>query len=65
MLSGTSSCSVVGCIQLLNVQVPLLFKQVIDALNVDLASASTVWVVAGSLILGCKSQFLHGRDIWA
>ncbi|TBU25036.1 P-loop containing nucleoside triphosphate hydrolase protein [Dichomitus squalens] len=38
--------------KLLNVQVPLLFKQVIDSLNVDLASTSTVWVVAGSLILG-------------
>ncbi|KAI1786461.1 P-loop containing nucleoside triphosphate hydrolase protein, partial [Ganoderma leucocontextum] len=38
--------------KLLNVQVPLLFKQVIDSLNVDLAATSTIWVVAGSLILG-------------
>ncbi|KAG6823609.1 Iron-sulfur clusters transporter atm1, mitochondrial, partial [Arthromyces matolae] len=36
----------------LNVQVPLIFKTVIDALNVDIADGSTVWVVAGSLILG-------------
>ena len=49
--------------QLLNVQVPLLFKQVIDSLNVDLAAASTVWVVAGSLILGCKSQLWRARSI--
>ncbi|KAI0748288.1 P-loop containing nucleoside triphosphate hydrolase protein [Daedaleopsis nitida] len=38
--------------KLLNVQVPLLFKQVIDALNLDVHEVSTVWVVAGSLILG-------------
>ncbi|KAG6878891.1 hypothetical protein C0992_006828 [Termitomyces sp. T32_za158] len=38
--------------KVLNVQVPLVFKSVIDALNVDIASTSTVWVVAGSLILG-------------
>ncbi|KAI0745937.1 P-loop containing nucleoside triphosphate hydrolase protein [Earliella scabrosa] len=38
--------------KLLNVQVPLLFKQVIDALNLDVHAVSTVWVVAGSLILG-------------
>jgi ATP-binding cassette, subfamily B (MDR/TAP), member 7 len=37
------------------VQVPLIFKCVIDALNVDAASSSTVFVVAGSLILGCGS----------
>ncbi|KII89736.1 hypothetical protein PLICRDRAFT_39892 [Plicaturopsis crispa FD-325 SS-3] len=38
--------------KVLNVQVPSLFKNVIDSLNVDIADASTVWVVAGSLILG-------------
>ncbi|RPD72379.1 P-loop containing nucleoside triphosphate hydrolase protein [Lentinus tigrinus ALCF2SS1-7] len=38
--------------KLLNVQVPLLFKQVIDALNLDVHTVSTAWVVAGSLILG-------------
>ncbi|KAG2149046.1 P-loop containing nucleoside triphosphate hydrolase protein [Suillus bovinus] len=36
----------------LNVQVPQLFKSVIDALNLDVMADSTVWVVAGSLILG-------------
>ena len=44
-----------GSLQLLNVQVPLLFKQVIDALNLDVHQVSTAWVVAGSLILGCES----------
>ena len=43
-------------LQLLNVQVPLLFKEVIDALNVDIQTASTAWVVAGSLILGCMCR---------
>ncbi|KAH7907928.1 P-loop containing nucleoside triphosphate hydrolase protein [Hygrophoropsis aurantiaca] len=38
--------------KVLNVQVPQLFKGVIDALNLDIAADSTVWVVAGSLILG-------------
>lgn len=34
-------------------QVPQLFKDVIDALNLDVSATSTAWVVAGSLILGC------------
>ncbi|KAG6840934.1 Iron-sulfur clusters transporter atm1, mitochondrial [Blastosporella zonata] len=38
--------------KVLNVQVPLIFKSVIDALNVDITASSTVWVLAGSLILG-------------
>ncbi|KAG9315175.1 iron-sulfur clusters transporter ATM1 [Chiua virens] len=38
--------------KVLNVQVPQLFKDVIDALNLDVSATSTVWVVAGSLILG-------------
>ncbi|KAG2131378.1 P-loop containing nucleoside triphosphate hydrolase protein [Suillus clintonianus] len=38
--------------KVLNVQVPQLFKTVIDALNLDVMADSTVWVVAGSLILG-------------
>jgi len=41
--------------KLLNVQVPQLFKSVIDTLNVDIAAGSTVWIVAGSIILGCMS----------
>jgi hypothetical protein len=40
----------------LNVQVPQLFKNVIDTLNVDIAAGSTVWIIAGSIILGCMSQ---------
>ena len=39
--------------QVLNVQVPLLFKNIIDSLNIPITDDSTVWVVAGSLILGC------------
>ncbi|GLB40613.1 putative iron-sulfur clusters transporter ATM1 [Lyophyllum shimeji] len=38
--------------KVLNVQVPLIFKSVIDTLNLDITQPSTVWVVAGSLILG-------------
>ena len=42
----------------MNVQVPALFKAVVDTLNLEITSGETVWVVAGSLILGCK------RWIW-
>ncbi|KAF9053910.1 P-loop containing nucleoside triphosphate hydrolase protein [Hymenopellis radicata] len=38
--------------KLLNVQVPLIFKGVVDSLNLDITATSTVWTVAGSLILG-------------
>ena len=44
--------------KVLNVQVPQLFKNVIDALNLDVSATSTVWVVAGSLILGCTCLHL-------
>ncbi|EAU83155.1 iron-sulfur clusters transporter ATM1 [Coprinopsis cinerea okayama7 len=38
--------------KLLNVQVPQLFKSVVDSLNVDITSSTTVWLLAGSLIVG-------------
>ncbi|XP_006459611.1 hypothetical protein AGABI2DRAFT_184231 [Agaricus bisporus var. bisporus H97] len=38
--------------KLLNVQIPSLFKHVIDSLNMDFAASSTAWVIAGSVILG-------------
>ncbi|TCD61866.1 Iron-sulfur clusters transporter atm1, mitochondrial [Steccherinum ochraceum] len=38
--------------KLLNVQVPLIFKSIVDALNLPVTSDTTVWIVAGSLILG-------------
>ncbi|KAJ3740614.1 P-loop containing nucleoside triphosphate hydrolase protein [Lentinula detonsa] len=40
--------------KVLNVQVPLLFKQIIDSLNlpIDLSSSATVWTIAGATILG-------------
>jgi ABC transporter ATM len=50
--------------QLLNVQVPQLFKSVIDALNVDIAAGSTAWIVAGSIILGCRSHMLTS-SLWS
>jgi ABC transporter ATM len=40
-------------LQLLNVQVPLFFKEVIDTLNIPIDAQSTVWVVCGSVILAC------------
>ncbi|KAJ7222939.1 P-loop containing nucleoside triphosphate hydrolase protein [Mycena rebaudengoi] len=38
--------------KLLNVQVPLIFKNVIDSLNMDIAASSTAWTIAGTLVLG-------------
>ncbi|KAJ3988006.1 P-loop containing nucleoside triphosphate hydrolase protein [Lentinula detonsa] len=40
--------------KVLNVQVPLLFKQIIDSLNlpIDPSSSATVWTIAGATILG-------------
>ncbi|KAK7466094.1 Iron-sulfur clusters transporter atm1, mitochondrial [Stygiomarasmius scandens] len=40
--------------KVLNVQVPLLFKEVIDTLNIpfDPASSASVWTVAGTVVLG-------------
>ncbi|KAJ6544991.1 P-loop containing nucleoside triphosphate hydrolase protein [Mycena vulgaris] len=38
--------------KLLNVQVPLIFKNIIDSLNMDVAAASTAWTIAGTLVLG-------------
>ncbi|KAJ3912781.1 P-loop containing nucleoside triphosphate hydrolase protein [Lentinula edodes] len=40
--------------KVLNVQVPLLFKQIIDSLNLPLdpSSSTTVWMIAGATVLG-------------
>ncbi|KAL5525591.1 ATM1 [Sanghuangporus baumii] len=38
--------------KVLNVQVPLLFKEVIDSLNIPITPDTAVWAVCGGLILG-------------
>lgn len=38
--------------KVLNVQVPLIFKDIVDSLNVDLPAEATVWVVVGTLVAG-------------
>jgi ATP-binding cassette subfamily B (MDR/TAP) protein 7 len=40
--------------KLLNVQVPFFFKQIVDSLNVPITESTTVWVLAGASIAGCK-----------
>lgn len=42
-------------LQLLNVHVPLFFKEIIDALNIPVDAQSAVWAVCGSVILACTS----------
>ncbi|CAJ0891886.1 13096_t:CDS:10 [Entrophospora sp. SA101] len=38
--------------KILNVQVPFLFKNIIDSLNMDASQFGTVWTVAGAMIIG-------------
>lgn len=47
---------------MLNVQVPFFFKSIIDALNVpvDPTTPNGVFVVAGTVIVGCKPR----RSTW-
>jgi hypothetical protein len=40
--------------KVLNVQVPFFFKQIVDSLNVEITAETTVWVLAGASIAGCK-----------
>jgi ABC transporter ATM len=42
--------------KLLNVQVPFFFKQIVDSLNVPITESTTVWVLAGASIAGCRSR---------
>ena len=51
--SSLNICFFFFGLQLLNVQVPLFFKEVIDTLNIPLDAQSTVWVICGSVILAC------------
>jgi ATP-binding cassette subfamily B (MDR/TAP) protein 7 len=41
--------------KVLNVQVPFFFKGIVDGLNVPITEASTVYLLAGTAILGCES----------
>ena len=43
-----------GCVQLLNVQVPFYFKQVVDSLNMPISEEGTVMTVAGAVLIGCR-----------
>lgn len=42
--------------KILNVQVPFFFKEIVDSMNVTITSSSTVWLLAGSAILGYASS---------
>ena len=51
-------------VELLNIQVPFFFKNIIDQLNVDFSVVTasgvqaTVLTVAGTAIIGCRLLFL-------
>ncbi|CAE7131638.1 unnamed protein product [Rhizoctonia solani] len=38
--------------KVLNVQVPIFFKHIIDAFNIEMTADSTVWIIGGSVIAG-------------
>lgn len=40
--------------KVLNVQVPFLFKSIVDGMNVPITDESTIWVLAGASIAGCE-----------
>lgn len=44
--------------KVLNVQVPFFFKTIVDSLNVPITESTTVWVLAGASIAGCKHHFI-------
>jgi hypothetical protein len=46
----------------LNVQVPFFFKQIVDSLNVPITESTTVWVLAGASIAGCKCRVTFGTS---
>lgn len=43
--------------QLLNIQVPFFFKEIVDNLNVEFPIGSTVGMVVGASIVGCKVAY--------
>lgn len=44
-------------IQILNVEIPFYFKNIVDSMNVDFATVGgTAYTVAGSMIIACKDS---------
>jgi ABC transporter ATM len=42
-------------IQILNVEIPFYFKNIVDSMNVDFAAVGgTAYTVAGSMIIACE-----------
>lgn len=43
--------------QILNVEIPFYFKNIVDSMNVDFATVGgTAYTVAGSMIIACKND---------
>lgn len=42
--------------QVTTVQVPFLFKTIVDSLNVEMTASTTVWMVGGFSIVGCEFE---------
>lgn len=49
-------------IQILNVEIPFYFKNIVDSMNVDFAAiGGTAYTVAGSMIIACEDFRKIGR----
>jgi hypothetical protein len=49
-------------LQVLNVQVPFYFKNIVDSMNIDfVAAGGTAMTVAGAAIFACTSTTNHGK----
>lgn len=54
---SVNMCLKIG--QVLNVQVPFYFKNIVDSMNVDFAAiAGTAWTVGGTMIFACMDTLL-------
>ncbi len=45
-------------LQIFNVQVPFYFKNIVDAMNIDVAAVGgTAWTIAGTMVLACEYHY--------
>ena len=51
-------------IQILNVEIPFYFKNIVDSMNVDFAAiGGTAYTVAGSMIIACEISAYRNVDL--
>jgi hypothetical protein len=54
----------IGTPQILNVEIPFYFKNIVDSMNVDFATlGGTAYTVAGSMIIACKGYSMPQKRL--